>query len=396
MTANSMVPITGRRDWACRVGLYGQAAWGPARVFLCAVYAVLVFVPAGDRLAPAAPPSPVLPEMVTRDIVKAIDAGLTYLARTQRQDGSWLSTGGQGAYPSVMTSLAGLAFIAGGSTPESGPYARNVTKAMNYILNVAESQGDGLIAGPGSESRSMYGHGFSMLFLAQCYGMESDDRTSERIKKALDKAVAIAAKAQSRKQGPSPGGGWYYTPESNADEGSVTVTQLQALRACRNVGIKVPKSTIDQAVAYLKFCQEPDGGICYSAQSRGGSRPAISAAAIACFYAAGVYDRATGGKGDEAAMVEKLVNYVRGKVSVESGGEYGGYWFYTHLYMAQAMYQRGGDDWKGYYPKIAKRLLATQMADGNWNGDGIGYTYGTAIACIILQLPYEYLPVVQR
>ena len=37
-----------------------------------------------------------------------------------------------------------------------------------------------------------------------------------------------------------------------------------------------------------------------------------------------------------------------------------------------------------------------RAADGSWNGDGIGQVYGTAIAVIILQLPYKYLPVFQR
>ena len=37
-----------------------------------------------------------------------------------------------------------------------------------------------------------------------------------------------------------------------------------------------------------------------------------------------------------------------------------------------------------------------QQPDGSWMGDGIGQVYGTAIATIILQLPYKYLPVFQR
>ena len=41
-------------------------------------------------------------------------------------------------------------------------------------------------------------------------------------------------------------------------------------------------------------------------------------------------------------------------------------------------------------------LERTQAPDGSWNGDGIGTTYGTAIATIILQLPYGYLPITQR
>ncbi len=344
--------------------------------------------------AKAEAPGPVLPEIMDRRTVQAIDKGLNYLAKTQRRDGAWLNSGGYGIYPAAMTSLAGLAFISGGSTPQSGPYARNVTKAMNYILNIAETRDDGMIAGPGAEYRSMYGHGFSMLFLAQCYGSEINSDYEKRIKKVLDGAVKLTARAQSD-LGASlkHAGGWIYTPSGNGDEGSVTVTQLQALRACRNVGIEVPRSTIARAVAYLKYCQMPDGGICYSAQSRGSSRPAISAAAIACFYAAGVYDRQAGGGGAEAEMVDKLIKYVQSNVSVS---QHMSHWFYTHFYLAQAWYQRGGSDWNNYYPRIKRRLISMQAPDGSWNGDNVGTTYGTAIATVILQMPYGYLPICQR
>jgi hypothetical protein len=37
-----------------------------------------------------------------------------------------------------------------------------------------------------------------------------------------------------------------------------------------------------------------------------------------------------------------------------------------------------------------------QAPDGTWHGDGIGEVYGTAIAIIILQLPFKFLPVFQR
>lgn len=374
-------------------------------VWLCAL-PVLVLCVTGMLLQPESPsgvaraaaPSRVLPEMVDRKTVAAIDKGLNYLVKTQRRDGSWLNSGGYGIYPCVMSSLSGTALIAGGSSPESGPHAKSVSKAMNFILRVAESHKDGLIAGFGSEGRSMYGHGFSMLFLAQCYGNELHPKTEARLKKVLDRAVALTAKSQSDLgEARKHAGGWIYTPTGRSDEGSVTVTQLQALRACRNVGIKVPKSTIDRAVEYLKYCQQGDGGICYSARSRGSSRPPISAAAIACFYAAGVYDRA-GQKGAEAEMVKKLVKYCISTCRVERSQ---GHYFYTHFYMAQSLYQRAGDDrykkdWQEYYPKIRNKLLGLQSPDGSWNGDSVGTTYGTAIATIILQLPYGYLPICQR
>jgi hypothetical protein len=345
--------------------------------------------------ARAEAPSPILPDMVNRKTVKAAERGLKYLSNTQRPNGGWLNSGGYGSYPAAMTGLAGLALMAGGSTPETGPYARNVTRAMSYLLRIAKTHTDGLIAGPGSESRSMYGHGFSMLFLAQCYGTEINREYEKDLREVLTRAVQLTAKSQSDlgKQH-NNAGGWIYTPTSSGDEGSVTVTQLQALRACRNAGIKVPRSTIERAVAYLKYCQMADGGICYSARSRNSSRPAISAAAIACFYAAGIYDRKTGGKVGEAEMVEKLVKYVRGRVQVSGGSS--SHYFYTHFYLAQAWYQRGGKDWKDYYPQIRDRLVSTQSPDGSWNGDSVGTTYGTAIGTIILQLPYGYLPICQR
>lgn len=90
----------------------------------------------------AAAPGPVLPDMMDEKTVKAIDRGIGYLAQTQRNNGAWLNGGGYGVYPSVMTSLAGLSLMANGSTPESGTYAKEVTRAMNYILNVAEAQDD--------------------------------------------------------------------------------------------------------------------------------------------------------------------------------------------------------------------------------------------------------------
>jgi hypothetical protein len=353
--------------------------------------------PAADK--PATPVARALPEMVDRKTAECIERGLKYLVNTQRNDGSWLNSGGYGMYPTVMTALGGMALMAGGSTSESGPYAKHVTRAMNYVIRVGiANKDDGLLASDGAEGRSMYGHGFATLFLAQCYGTELTVEKEKEIEGILERAVQLCRKSQSdfKTSFPAPfdkAGGWIYTPEGRSDEGSVTVTQLQALRACRNAGIKVPVEVINKAVAYLKHCQNPDGGISYSASSKGSSRPPISAAAIACFYAAGVYDRTIGGKGEEAEMVEKLVKYVKNVMGVDHND---GHWFYSQLYLGQAMYQRGGQDWKDHYPKIAKRLMETQAPDGSWNGDGVGTTYGTGIACIILQLPYGYLPIYQR
>ena len=238
----------------------------------------------------------------------------------------------------------------------------------------------GVISVPAEEGRSMYGHGFATLYLASVYGMEEDLRKQEKLKRVLDKAVGLIASAQSS------AGGWIYTPDSNSDEGSVTVTQIQALRACRMAGIVVDKKTIDKSIDYIKRCQNGDGSIRYSLNSGGDGRPAITAAGVAVLYNAGVYD--------DQPFVDKAVQYCMKhmKTSVNTTGHH----YYAQLYWGQALYQRGGDDWTKYYQSMAAWLVKQQSKDGSWQGDGVGTVYGTAIALTILQLPYSYAPIYQR
>jgi len=59
------------------------------------------------------------------------------------------------------------------------------------------------------------------------------------------------------------------------------------------------------------------------------------------------------------------------------------------------MYQAGGQYWAKWWPAIRKDLLKKQQGDGSWSGEG-GGMYGTAMACVILCIPYNYLPILQR
>ena len=77
-----------------------------------------------------------------------------------------------------------------------------------------------------------------------------------------------------------------------------------------------------------------------------------------------------------------------------SGSE--GHVYYTHLYAAQAFYTAGDTFWEGYFPRTSELLVEQQNADGSWRGDGVGTVYGSSIACIVLQLPYKFLPIYQR
>jgi len=321
---------------------------------------------------------PSRPPLITPQIERAIENGLGFLARSQNQkEGSWRSDSGD--YPVAMTGLAGLALMSSGSTPTRGPHAPNVARAVNFVLSM--QQPNGLISSPEESGHSMYGHGFAMLLLAQAYGMEEDVTKQRRIKAALERGIQLTARAQSRD------GGWIYTPDASSDEGSVTVTQIQALRACRNAGIHVPKEVIDRAIRYIERSQNPDGGISYSLRQRGSSRPAISAAACAVLYNAGVYD---------SDMAGNCFKYAWKNCKPRAGDN--GHYYYTHLYMAQAVWQKGDKYWKdgGYFEQLSTYLLTLQQGNGSWNGDWVGTVYGTAIVLVILQLPYSRLPIMSR
>jgi hypothetical protein len=170
----------------------------------------------------------------------------------------------------------------------------------------------------------------------------------------------------------------------------VTVTQMQGLRACRNAGLAVPKRTIDNALAYLERSANPDGGIRYQVDDSGPSRPAITAAAVACYFNAGLYD---------SPRAKKALEFSIEQLSPKRGdtASYFGHYFYAHLYMSQVMYLAGEKMWNEYFPAISRILLEQQDKDtGTWSGDQVGTTYGTAVALIILQLPYKNLPIMQR
>lgn len=323
---------------------------------------------------------PVRPEHITPEAELAIQRGLDYLVRTQSQNGSWTSTQDGRSYPVTMASLAGMAFLAHGDTPTRGPYADALRKTVRWVMT--QQQDNGLLSSPVENGRPMYGHGFSMLFLATAYGMEEDERVRQRMADVIDKAITLTAKAQS------PLGGWTYQPGAG-DEGSVTITQMQALRAAHNAGFTVPEGVIENSLKYLEKCRGPEGGIVYSYSSRGQSRLPISAAALVCMYSAGEY---------ESDMADACLRYVftsfekrKNNFNVGSGHD-----FYAHNYAAQAFYQAGDKYWNAYFPGTRDQLIKMQSEDGSWQGDGIGNVYGTALGCTILQLPYKFLPIYQR
>ncbi len=325
-----------------------------------------------------------LPALAQQDdpqIEEAVGRALDYLVREQRRQGYWEANGGQ--YRIAMTALAGMALLCEGSTTTEGKYAQNISRCVDYLLDQALPSG---LIGYQNDYHYTYGHGFSMLLLSQLLGEEGDLQRRRRLQHVLAKAVEFSALAQTSR------GGWGYVSAremNDFDEGSTCITQVQGLRACRNAGIVVPREIIDRAKQYIHDCMAPDGGVQYSIRG-GGSRPPITAAAVAAMYSAGEYD--------ETDDVQRMLDYCAQNIWPGGGisqSQHFGHWHYAHFYFAQVMY-RDEENWEQYFAEISTELLRSQLRDGSWNDGQVGPIYVTAINAMIMQFDKGYVPIFQR
>ncbi|MHC4943551.1 MAG: hypothetical protein ACYTG7_11095, partial [Planctomycetota bacterium] len=178
----------------------------------------------------------------------AAQRGLTYLAAHQNADGSWDGDVGfklnqtyqviEYTVPHVgVTALAGIAFLSGGHLPNRGRYSKNIELCINFVIRSVRETG--FITG---NNTRMYSHAFAALFLAEVYGMTHRGDVKNKLQECVDLIVECQ----------NSHGSWRYEPFAPESDMSVTVCQLMALRAARNIGIKVPRSTIDRAVDYVR------------------------------------------------------------------------------------------------------------------------------------------------
>jgi hypothetical protein len=359
---------------------------------------------AGARLVLASfPDDDTLPDgrqsrgMINAAAQDAIDRGLAFLESQQHQDGSFGTLNHRGNV--AITSLGGLAFMAGGHQPGRGRYGRVVNKALEFLITLEERNNNrsGFLFNPQAQANGpMYGHGFGTLFLAEAYGMVQRPELRERIRGTLSRAVDLIIRTQNNE------GGWRYQPVRNDADISVTICQIMALRAARNAGFAVPAEVATRCTNYVKRCQDlnGDGGFRYQQTKMGHTGFARTAAGVVALNSAGIY------KGKE---VDRGLEYLMQRC--KPGGPAQGHpwqrqemsmhYYYGHYYAVQAMWIAGGDYWRQWYPAIRDELInhPDHNADGSW-WDRRTFPhcphYATAMACIILQVPNNYLPIFQR
>jgi hypothetical protein len=316
----------------------------------------------------------------------AIEKGMKYLSAIQER-----TSGAFGEQNKLAaTSLAGIAFLSGGNVPGRGLYCKNVEQAIEFILKNAITPSGYLQF----QNSNMYSHGFAAMFLAETYGMIPPYTQQEpKVRKALTKAIQLIEKCQNSD------GGWWYDPIKNSSgqgaDISVTVCETNALRAARNCGIAVDKRVIENAIKCVKSAANDDGGFSYrviNGKKTEGSAFARSAGAVCILLALGAYDSVEAKKGLEYLIRTGMPE--KGGMQMQFAGAY---LYYASYYASQAMFMSGKQNWDKWWPFIRDVMLGQADSRGAWpQSEGGSSAYSTAIALIVLQMPYRYLPIFQE
>jgi hypothetical protein len=367
--------------------------------------------------------------LVTPKQAAAIQKGLAWLHARQQSGGMW---GDKKDTQIADTALATLALMAGGSTlgpgvptrdglvsgpTLRGPYGVDVRNAVDFLA--ARALADGQFPGyiHGDENSKMHGHGFATLALAIASGGLDASRIDEirnqlakgasskdlcfadRVRLALERAVRLTEKAQDPDTG-----GWYYAPTPESHEGSMTVTQVVALRAAMEAGVAVNGAVMSRAYDYIRKSQnttnkELHGGFAYQRTDPNNVRLALTAAALTTFFGLGKYGEIPTDK----KLIDDAMRYVDRKWDDDALDTRQQFYYYRLFYLAQALYLSGDEPrQRKYWPQIRDDLTENQQnVDGSFRRDVDSNgtrsdEYCTAMGCLILETPMETLPIFQR
>ena len=351
----------------------------------------------------------------------AIELGLEFLARIQREDGSWsLSDFGdlpveEDELPSIRadgaaTGLALLAFLGGGYDHYDDKYRTVVQRGLDYLVSQQSERGDIFPERdlPGPSATRFYSHGIATLALCEAYGMTGDPE--------LERAAQLALNYIMETQHPRYNG-WRYTEGTNSDL-SVTGWQMMAMRSGELAGLHVDPQTYKRVGQFVERCRATAGGgemYCYNpyvTSTREGmkhyKRPSTVMTAV------GMLMKLYLGENRDAPLMKRGADHLTKNLPTHEGpylvvsvgtpqnpqrDTY--YWYYA----TQVMFHMGGEYWQQWHEHLHPLLVDHQTQEGplagSWNpqkpvpdmwGAHGGRLYVTCLNLLSLEVSYRHLP----
>jgi hypothetical protein len=317
-------------------------------------------------------------ELLTPEVRSVTERALDYVRKMQQPDGSW----GDKEFPksSGVTALCCMALFAEGSLPRVGPSGRRLDKGIEFLLSCAKE--DGLIVAKDTYKYGpMYDHTWATDVLLQAYGNAPwypDMR--QKISRAMQKIISTQ----------KSDGGWRYaaSPTQTSDI-SVTASVLATLRMAKMSGFAVPESAIKRGEEFVIRLGKPrrpedEGTFCYrEGGQRGG--PSTTAAGLLALFSSGQYNH------PYVAPCTDSISYIYSRYRL-ADLEKLRYFHFGCYYSSQAMFMAQDKFWQPWFKKFVSVLRATQLENGEFKDRNGNVVYPTAIAAVVLQSPYGYLP----
>lgn len=181
----------------------------------------------------------------------AVDAALAWLARHQREDGSWQRHGVRQdldsyEYRGAVTGLALLAFLGAGHTETMGKYKAVVARGVAWLI--AHQTKDGLVCEPG------YTHAIAGLALCEAAGMARVEGTRTAAQKAVTFSTEVHQHGSfSEKRA------WRYYPMEALGDLSVTGWFVLQLKAAKLAGLDVNPASFEGAARFLDSVEQRSG-----------------------------------------------------------------------------------------------------------------------------------------
>jgi hypothetical protein len=317
---------------------------------------------------------------------KAVEAGLEWLAKQQKPDGSWSMSGpyqdaARGDNITAGTAMALLAFQGHGDTHRDGKYSKKVASGWKWLLK--KQRADGLFTSVYPETNHMfYTHAQASIALCELFGMTGDSLYRD----PAERAIAFCVQSQDKR-----GGGWRYNPGEDSDT-SVTGWVLMALQSARMAGIEVPEETFERITDYLDEAQLDDGRR-YGYWRTTSPSNAVTAEGLLC-------RQYLGWPQNDSRLVAGVSALNQSPIVYDGSLNHDVYYWY---YATQATHHMEGKIWDEWNKVMRVELPAHQTKSGpeagSWNpqGDKWGLTYGrlyvTCLSIYMLEVYYRHLPI---
>jgi len=312
----------------------------------------------------------------------AVERGLWWLVAHQREDGSWsfdhregfcqgrCRDHGRHTSTTAATALALAPFLGAGYTHQSGQHAETVRRGLYYLQSRAFVTDDGCDLREGT----MYAQGLAAIVLCEAYAMTGDDGLFDVAQGALD----YIEYAQDKN-----GGGWRYNPHQPGDT-TVTGWQLMGLKSGQMARLRVRSSTMLLVNHFLDSVQSEEGArYGYQDPTPGDATTAI-----------GLLCRMYLGWPREHPPLAAGVAYLDRLGPSEDD-------MYYNYYATQVLHHWQGSEWKRWNDSMRDYLVSTQADRGHMAGSWYfdhehstagGRLYNTAMAVMILEVYYRYMP----